>query len=394
MWKKFRHKVVCAILRPFFTLYFKIKYKCSFDKAIKTEAGALVISNHVTTLDPFLVSLLFKEPVYHMMSKDILMHRFTGKIIQYLVNPIPKEKSKSTDITAIKNCLKVAKENGIINIFVEGNRTLSGELCFVDESIVKLAKLLKKPLYIINIEGGYHSDPRWSNTIRKGKVTVRRRKVIEYDEIKQMSDSEIYKIIIENLNVDNYSSDTKFKGKKLAEHLERVFYICPVCGSYHTINTNDNYINCSNCGLSVEYSENFKFISNKDEFKFKHINEWYNYQIDTIKGKTYDDNDIIYQDNVGVYIPRVYQKKEDLGIANMVLYNDRFEFVFENNKIILNFDSIDAVTLVGKKKMNIYTKENTYQVFYGLKLNLLKYMHMFYLIKNRKDGVNNEFLGL
>lgn len=394
MWVKRRHKLVNIILRPFFVLYLKTKYKCKFEKPIKTSNGALVISNHVTSMDQFLISLLFKEPLYHMMSKDVLMHRFTGKLIQFLVNPIPKEKSKSTDITAIKNCIRVAKENGIVSIFVEGNRTLSGELCYVDFSIAKLAKLLKKPLYIVNIEGGYHTDPRWANTIRKGKLNVRKRKVISYEEIKEMSEDELYKVIIENLNVDNYSSEVEYKGKNKAEHLERVFYICPVCGSYHTISTCKDTISCSNCGLNVTYGSNFKFITDNEKFKFKHINEWYNYQVDVIKDKCYQDNELIYEDSVGVYIPRVYQKKECLGKANFKMYNDRFEFVFENNTIVLNFNDIEAVTLVGKKKMNIYTKDNTYQLFEGLKLNLLKYMHMYYVIYNRLNPDNNGYLGL
>lgn len=394
MWIKFRHKVLTASLRHFFKLYFKIKYRVKFDKPIKLEEGALVISNHVTTMDPLMVSLLYKGPVYHMMSKDILMHRFTGKIIQYLVNPIPKEKGKSTDITAIKNCVRVAKENGVINIFVEGNRTLSGDLCYVDESIIKLVRLLKKPLYIVNIVGGYHTDPRWANTIRKGKMEVKRQKVLEYDEIKKLSDEELYKTIINNLTVDDFNSDVCYKGKRLAEHLERVLYICPVCGKYHTITTKMNNINCTNCGLEIEYSSNFKFVTDNNEFKFKHVNEWYNYQIDVIKDTQYNDNEIIYQNNVGVYIPKVHAKKEFLGQSNMIFYNDRFEFVFENETLTLDFNSIDAITLVGKKKMNIYVNEKTYQIFADLKLNLLKYMHMYYVIKNRKDGSNNEFLGL
>jgi hypothetical protein len=78
----------------------------------------------------------------------------------------------------------------------------------------------------------------------------------------------------------------------------------------------------------------------------------------------------------------------------MILFNDRFEFNFENDKLVLDFNSIEAVTLVGKKKMNIYTSDKTYQIFADVKLNLLKYMHMFYVINNRKGGSENEFLGL
>ena len=394
MWVKFRHKVVYAILRPFFRIYCILKYRAKFDKRISLKDGALVICNHVTTMDPFFVSMLFKQPTYHMMSKDVLMHRFTGKLIKFLVNPIPKEKSKSTDITAIKNCVRVAKENGIINIFIEGNRTLSGELCYIDDSIVKLAKLLKKPLYIVNIIGGYHTDPRWANTIRRGKLEVKRVKVLEYDEIKKIKDDDLYNIICDNLNVDNYENLGAYKGRKLAEHLERILYICPVCGSYHTISTYKNDINCSSCGLNVKYTENFKFKSDNTNFNFEYVKDWYNYQIEEVKKNEYQDNEIIYQDNVGLYIPMVYQKKEKLGDCKMNIYNDRIDFVFENHNLSFDFNSIDGITLVGKKKMNIYVRDTTYQVFADLKLNLLKYMHLFYIIKNKNGGNDNEFLGL
>ena len=63
-------------------------------------------------------------------------------------------------------------------------------------------------------------------------------------------------------------------------------------------------------------------------------------------------------------------------------------------EILFNFDYIYAITLVGKKKMNIYYKDKVYQLFYDDRLNLIKYMHLFYIIKNRKEGIENGFIGI
>lgn len=394
MWKKRRHKVIITILRPFFKLYFIFKYKCSFDKKIKMNGGSVILSNHVTTLDPFMVGCLFSNRVYYMASLDLFEHKFIGKLIKWLVNPIPKEKSKSSDLNAIKICMRVAKENGNICIFPEGNRTLSGRLGNIDYSIVKLIKKLKKPLVLCNIEGGYGTDPRWSNKIRKGKMHVGIKHIYQYEEIKDMDNDELYNTIINGLTVNDVDFYPSYKSKKKAECLERVFYICPICKKMHTITTNKNIIKCLNCGLEVEYLEDLTFKSNNDLFTFKNVNDWYEYQIDVIKNTNYENSAVIYEDKIEVWEPRLFDSKLKVGIGAIKIYNDRFVFELDNGIIQLNFDEIEGVTLLGKKKMNIYINNKTYQVFRKETINLLKYMNLFYLLKNRKQGVDNEFLGL
>ena len=150
--------------------------------------------------------------------------------------------------------MRVAKEGGNICIFPEGNRTLSGKLGNVDYSIVKLAKSLKVPLVICNIEGGYGVDPRWSNKSRKGKLHVFVRNIYQFDDIKDMDNDELYNLIIDGLTVDEFANENEYKSKKIAEDLERVFFICPNCGHMHSIHTKGNQIYCNKCGL--ENAEN------------------------------------------------------------------------------------------------------------------------------------------
>ena len=85
MWVKRRHKVITTLLRPVFRLYLKIKYRATFSKKVSMPEGSIIISNHTTTLDPFMVGMLFKQNLYYMASKDLFNHRFAGKIIKFLV---------------------------------------------------------------------------------------------------------------------------------------------------------------------------------------------------------------------------------------------------------------------------------------------------------------------
>lgn len=392
-WCKKRHRVIQNILRVVFKPYLKLKYKVDITTRNDFNEGAIILSNHVNVLDMFYVGVCYKNPIYYMSSIDLFEHAFLGKLLEYLVAPIPKEKSKKSDMAAIRNCIKISRENGIICIFPEGNRTFSGKLGYVDPSIVKLIKLLKKPLVLFTIENGYGVDPRWSNKSRKGKLSFGPKKVLEYDDYKDMSNEELYDLIIKELSVNDFTYSMKYKSNRRAEYLERILYICPKCGMLHSIYSNKNVVRCKECGLEVLYNEDLSLTANYDEFNFKNISEWYDYQLETIKEKEYN-NSIIYQDKVGLYQPRLYKNRLKLGNGNISMYMDKIVILANNQEYSFNFDDIEAMTLLGKKKMNIYHKGITYQVFGDKKLCLLKYVNLFYVLKNKKGGVEDGFVGL
>ena len=66
--------------------------------------------------------------------------------------PIPIKK-QTTDIGAVKNCYKVAKEGGTIAIAPEGNRTYSGKTLYMSPTIASLSKKIKLPIATMLIEG-------------------------------------------------------------------------------------------------------------------------------------------------------------------------------------------------------------------------------------------------
>ena len=165
-WTTPRHQVIRHVLYPLIVFLIWVLYGFKVTK-FKEENGRqyLILANHQTGFDQFYPSVAFSRPVYYVASEDIFSMGFLSKIIIWLQNPIPIKK-QVTDIRAVMNCMKVAKEGGNIGIFPEGNRTFSGETAYINPAIGGLAKKLGLPIAFFKIEGGYGVHPRWSDVRR------------------------------------------------------------------------------------------------------------------------------------------------------------------------------------------------------------------------------------
>ena len=126
-WTLPRHKVITALLRYPLSLYCRLMYGLRIprkDQMIRQQS--LILLNHQTPFDQFFVGMYCPKPVYYMATEDIFSNGWVSKLIKWLVAPIPIKK-QTTDIKAVMNCIKVAKEGGNICIAPEGNRTYSGK---------------------------------------------------------------------------------------------------------------------------------------------------------------------------------------------------------------------------------------------------------------------------
>ncbi len=394
MWCKKRHKVVTAILRPIFLAYYSLWYGCRVKKERLPAEGAIVICNHVTTLDPVLIGLKFDKPLYYMTSKHVFQNRWIGKLLKFLVNPIPKEKIIKSDIAAVKACIQITRENGSICIFPEGNRTFSGRLGYVDPAITKLIKRLGKPLVVCNILGGYGADPRWCSSTRRGKMQVTVKQTYSCEELDAMTNEELYDTIISDLTVDEFADNASYRNSRRAECLESVLYICPVCQGRHTIYTQKHSVFCSSCGLELTYTQNQTLSDRNGTFPFRYVHEWYDYQLKILNEMEFADDELIFCDNIEVYKPEYDKKKKLIGCGEMQLYGGKLCFALGSGGIDLPVEGIDGITLIGNRIMDVYFENKTYRVVVPHKTNILKYMHTYYINRNRKKGITDGFIGI
>ncbi len=189
-WIKFRHRLVTsilkAILKPYLSLKCGVKVKPFLEQGDKQY---LILMNHQTGFDQFLVGLAFKGPVYYVASEHIFSNGLLSRLLSYLVAPIPIKK-QTVDAAAVRTCIKVKREGGTIAIAPEGNRTYSGRTGYFKDSIIHLARFFKIPIALFRIEGGYGVMPRWSDVIRKGSMTAYVSRVITPEEYAKLSYNE------------------------------------------------------------------------------------------------------------------------------------------------------------------------------------------------------------
>ena len=396
-WIKKRHQAVRNIVGLIYGAYVKKKYNANIRKFDNPgKKPLLILYNHQTGFDQFFVGLSFKEHVYYLATEDIFSMGFLSKLIKFLVAPIPIKK-QSTDLRAVLNCIKVAKEGGSIAIAPEGNRTFNGRTVYIKPGIVSLAKRLGLPIAFYRIEGGYGVQPRWSDVVRGGGLTAGVSRVMYPDEYMSLSDDELYEVICRELYVDEACADREFHHSSLAEYLERAIYVCPYCGISRLESRGDT-VECLSCRRQVKYLPSKEFQGVGFDFPFRFVNDWYEYQMNFVNSLDMDalSEEAICTDEVTLSRVILYKKKKRIyKKAALALYNDRLTVLSGGKLSEYPLDGISAVSVLGKNKLNLYVGKDVFQISGSPRFCALKYVNLYHRYKNLKKGEKNaEFLGL
>lgn len=392
-WMRRRHKVTIEVLRVLFGPYVRLKYGVKVEKFRQEGKRAyLVVMNHQTAYDQFFVGMAFRQPLYYLASEDLFSMGWLSDVIRCLVAPIPIKK-QTTDLQAVKNCIRVAREGGSICLAPEGNRTYDGKLVYMRPSIGSLAKKLGLPVAIFRIEGGYGIHPRWSDVVRKGKMRAYVSRVIEPEEYKDLSGEALFQMIRREMDVDEARVTGEYRHKKNAEFLERAMYVCPKCG-LSTWESHDDVIHCTKCGLAVRHLPTKELEGVSEPFPHRFVSQWYNWQIDYINRLDLLSmpDAPLYTETAQLSLVHPYKNKELLcKEAKICLYPDRLTV----NDRVFSFASVDTLTLLGKNKLNIYDGDELLQLKGDKRFNALKYMNLFHRYRNQTTGgQDGKFLGL
>ena len=396
-WMRPRHKLVRNILNCTLGQYTKIKYGIKIEKFKEQEDRPyLILLNHQTAFDQFFVGMAFKGAVYYLASEDIFSNGWVSSLIRYLVAPIPIKK-QTTDVKAIKTCIRVAREGGTIAIAPEGHRTYSGRTVYMSPSIAPLARRMGMPIALFRIEGGFGVHPRWSDVVRKGKMRAYVSRVIKPEEYATLTDDELFAIIEKELYVDEAKLDGEFHHKKSAEYIERAIYYCPDCG-LSTFESHGDIIECKRCGKKVRYLPTKELQGIDTDFPYSFLANWYDAQCDFMNSfdvLAYTDEPL-YSEEGDIYKVVPYEKKQLITKgAKLALYGDRLIITIDGEEKLFRFDDTAAITLLGKNKLNVYYEDSIYQIKSSKRFNALKYVNIYHRHKNLTKGDSDgKFLGL
>ena len=393
-WIQKRHKVVYMLLRKPVEIYTKLRYGLTVVPHEKKYGHRpyLILMNHQTAFDQFFVCFAFKNPIYFIATEDIFSLGWISKVLRWLVAPIPIKK-QTTDINAVMNCIKIAREGGSICLAPEGNRTYDGRTVYMNPAIAPLAKKLKLPIAFFRIEDGYGVQPRWTEKLRKGKMRAYVSRVMEPEELANLTADELYEQIRKELWVDENRVTGEFRSKTQAEYLERCIYVCPECG-LSEFESHGDLVTCKHCGLQVRYLPTKELEGVGKEFPFRFVGQWYDYQCDFVNKLDLGCyvEEPMYQEIANVSEVIVYKNKEPLKTdADISLYGDRIEI----DEMVLPFEEISTVAVLGRNKANIYWGKRVLQLKGDKRFNALKYVNIYYRHKNIQKGDEyGKFLGL
>jgi len=256
---KKRHKVYWTILRPFATIFVKIKLGYKHKVAKELPEQYLVLSNHATDYDPILVGASFPRQMYYIASEHIARWKVAYFFLKHLFAPIIRYKGAPATV-AIMEAMRIMKKGGNVCMFAEGVRTWDGCTCDIAPATAKLVKSMKCGLVTYKITGGYFTSPMWSGaSVRKGKIYGAPVNVYTKEQLAELSVDEIYQLMVNDLSEDAYerqlADPVAYKGKNLAKGLENLMFICPSCGKKDTFVSEGNQIRCKECEATYTYDE-------------------------------------------------------------------------------------------------------------------------------------------
>ncbi len=440
-WCQPRHRVIRSFFAPIIRALCFLFYRGLRLEPIRELEGepCLILYNHQTAFDQFFISLMKKDPVYHVATEDLFSNGWPSRLLEWLVAPIPIRKQVS-DPRAVRLCVQVAREGGTIAMAPEGNRTFDGRTVYINPAVAKLARIIGLPLVLVRLEGGYGAHPRWSDVRRNGPLSVRVVEVISAEEVKQADRDALYQRICQALSVDESAPQpVAYKSRKTAEYLERLFYVCPSCG-FTRFESHGRTIACTGCSMTAEYTEQMELKGVGGGFPFRSIREWYDFQQNYVcacdPGAYVSEP--VYTDTAAVKKVLLYDRKEPLFRKGCVrLYGDRIVITdamasgelpssgaaeaaslkgdklpssaaakaasLEGSKsvkeqsrsLILPFAETTTITVAGRNKVNIYCRSELYQLKGSWRFNAVRYMNLFYRFDMKAKGrEDDKFLGL
>lgn len=413
---KKRYHLVFSFLRPFFRLYNRLAKDARPvpDAGHPPDQPALIMANHVTDLDPFFLATGFKRPIFFVASDHIFRLGVISSIIRFLVAPIPIVKSR-IDLRTIRTINKVIADGGLVGLFPEGNRCFDGQTGRIPSATGKLVRQLKVPLLLYKIHGGYLTSPRWSRHGRRGAIDYELSRVLTADELAAMTSLQINQIIQEGIAVDAFADQHEkavpFKGKRLAEHLERVLFICPKCLGLSTMYSDDDLFSCV-CGMQVRINV-YGFFEPIDAWSRErqtdgafpdHVGKWNHWQqqmlitmLDQPEHLDLTGQTPIFQDQEEVlYNCERAARSIRLDQGKIAMYADRLEFTGKRHGVrIFSLARLDRLIVHGPQVLQFsLTDGGVFELRSRRPRSAYKYVVLNTLLQQKQKGEIYGFFGL
>ncbi len=256
-----KHQIIWRTLRPLVGVFLRLKFGYTYEMAHKKYTlpeNYIVLSNHTTDYDPLLVGVSFKKQMYFVASEHITRWKRAYPLIKFALEPIVRKKGMSA-AHAIIDIMRKLRHGDSVAMFAEGVRTWDGVTSEIAPTTGQMVKRAGCGLVTYKVVGGYFLSPGWSNGTRRGSSHGAIVGVYTKEQLEGMSVDEINAVIARDLHEDAYerqlAEPKRYRGRRLAEKIENLLFICPECGAVESIASSGNEAVCQKCQMKLVFDE-------------------------------------------------------------------------------------------------------------------------------------------
>lgn len=331
------------------------------------EQPYLVFANHSDAIDPAYIIKTMKRYVRFVMSDHVMRSGFIGKVYNFLDAPIIFEREKGTD--ALYNDIVANIRAGInVAMYPEGCLTSTGETGFISKRNAALVKECDCTFVTYRGKGGYLKKPRWAKNSRKGPISGEVVNVYSKEQIRAMSEDEIYRHILEDLYFNIYDEQRinpyEYITEDPAEHAEIIIYGCPKCRQIGLLKTKGDKIFCS-CGFCANV-DNYGFWHSSD-MDFDNIVDWDRFQKELLKEIASEKKNtpvsVFFDTEQSIFT--ISNSSEMLPLTEngtVHLYGNRIELLTDSEAITIPVDDIESVKTSSKMNLLLVTKKGYFEI--------------------------------
>ena len=244
----------------------------------------LLMANHAHEADAWVLGALLSRTVRYMANLE--GSGLLKTAMAELAGAYGKRKGVP-DIAALRRTLELARSGETMGIFPEGDRSWDGRFQGIRPGTGKLIKALGLPVLMARQEGSYLSRPRWADSPRRGSWRIRFR-ILDEGQVRELPCGEIESAVSRWIGVDDIEArHGSYECPKPAEGAERILWLCPRCGSLHSIHTQGELVRCTACDTSWTMDADQRmtqlFLFRNVEPRIRGVRDWLELQDDALR---------------------------------------------------------------------------------------------------------------
>ena len=288
----------------FWMLLKGVKIKTS-SKTGKIKGPAIVLCNHGSFIDfIYAAALLRKYKPHFIVARLYFYNKYLNGLLQRL-GAFPKSMF-AMDMENAKNCLTVLKNGEVLAMMPEARLSTAGRFEDIQESTFAFIKKSGVDVYTIKIGGDYLADPKWGKGFRRGALVEAELDILyTAQQVQECSLEQVKQDVVKRLSYDEFEwlqqrPNIRYRSSRMAEGLENILSVCPVCGKKYTLYTKKDKVYCEHCGPLTSLSDRYEF---DEGFRFRDLRQWYDWQNDLLEQEIASNEDYMLESKVELRLP-------------------------------------------------------------------------------------------